>query len=125
MRFLILVFAMVMGVSTATAAEFSGVKSDVINNEGKTIGTFTLAGTNRGIVGRLELTAGALKPGWHAVHFHAVGDCSDTAKFENAKDHINWRHREHGLLNRKGAESGDLPNVFALADGSVHAEISS
>ena len=125
MRFLIPVFAVVLAAGPVTAAEFSGMKSDVINNEGKTIGTFTLAGTNRGIVGRLELTAGALKPGWHAIHFHSVGDCSDTAKFENAKDHINLRHRQHGLLNRKGTESGDLPNVFALADGSVHAEISS
>ncbi len=124
-RFPILSIAVILSVCTATAAEPSGMKSDVINNDGKTIGAFTLWGTNRGVVGRLELMAGALKPGWHAIHFHAVGDCSDTAKFENAKGHINLRHREHGLLNPKGPDSGDLPNVFALSDGSANAEVSS
>jgi Cu-Zn family superoxide dismutase len=98
---------------------------DVINNEGKTIGTFTLNGTERGVVGRLDLAAGALTPGWHALHFHAVADCSDTGNFETAKEHVNLDGREHGLLNPKGPDNGDLPNIFAAADGSSRAEVSS
>ena len=31
----------------------------------------------------------------------------------------------HGLLNPDGPDEGDLPNVFANADGSVNAEVSS
>ena len=125
LRFLLAVLATALAITAAPAAEPLQVKADVINNEGKTIGTLTVRGSNRAVVGRLELTAGALKPGWHAIHFHSIGDCTDTAKFEHAKDHINLRKREQGLLNRRGPDNGDLPNILAAADGSVTVEFSS
>jgi Cu-Zn family superoxide dismutase len=125
LRIPLILLATALAIATAHAAGSVEVKSDVINNEGKTIGTFLLRGTNRGVVGRLELAGGAVKPGWHGIHFHSVGDCSDTAKFEHSMGHVNLRNREHGLLNPKGPDNGDLPNVFAAADGSVNAEVSS
>ncbi len=57
------------------------------------------------------------------MHLHAVGDCSDPAKFAAAKAHINHSAAKHGLLNASGPEDGDLPNLFAATDGSASAEI--
>ena len=73
----------------------------------------------------IKIEASGLTPGWHGIHFHAVGDCSDTAKFEKSKAHVNHDQSKHGLLNPEGPDEGDLPNVFANADGSVNAEVSS
>jgi Cu-Zn family superoxide dismutase len=62
-----------------------------------------------GVLLRLQLTG--LTPGWHGVHFHAKGDCSDAA-INNAGSHINHATRKaHGLLNVDGPDFGDLPNV--------------
>jgi Cu-Zn family superoxide dismutase len=59
------------------------------------------------------------------LHFHAVGDCSDPGKYEVSKGHVNHTGAKHGLLNAEGPDAGDLPNVFAAADGSANAEVSS
>lgn len=101
------------------------VKADIINNEGKTIGTATATGTDRATIVRLALLPGALPPGWHGTHFHQVGNCSDTAKFMDSKGHVNHHDKAHGLLNPNGPDQGDLPNIYAIADGSVTAEVSS
>ena len=50
----------------------------------------------------MTLKAGSLTLGWHGVHLHAVGDCSDAEKFLNAKAHINHDSKKHGLLNAEG-----------------------
>ncbi|CAN5243750.1 N/A [soil metagenome] len=63
--------------------------------------------------------------GWHAVHLHAVGTCEGTA-FTSAGGHVNHMDhpRPHGLLNDDGGpDLGDLQNVYAAADGSVHADV--
>lgn len=84
-------------------------------------GKLTLREGPRGVVLRVELSG--LTPGWHAMHFHAVGDCSD-AKFDKAGGHINHAaaKRPHGLLNPAGPDFGDLPNIHVGADGSAAAE---
>ncbi|MFZ4532612.1 MAG: superoxide dismutase family protein [Alsobacter sp.] len=99
------------------------LETPVIDTKGAPIGRLVLRGSSVGIVIRLQLQAGALAPGWHGVHLHAVGDCSDTEKFMNSKAHLNHWNRKHGLLNDEGPDNGDLPNVFAAADGSVNAEL--
>jgi Cu-Zn family superoxide dismutase len=99
------------------------VEVPVTGNAGKHVGTAQLRGGATGVVIRITLQPGAVTPGWHGIHLHAVGDCSDTAKFEKAKAHVNHGGRKHGLLNAEGPDDGDLPNVFAAADGSVNAEV--
>lgn len=101
------------------------VKSELIGNDGKPAGTAVVTGTERVTIVRLVLAPGALEPGWHGIHFHAVGDCSDTEKFLASKAHVNHGGKAHGLLNPDGPDQGDLPNIFAVADGSVTAEVSS
>jgi Cu-Zn family superoxide dismutase len=99
-------------------------QAQVIDNAGKIIGRVTLRGGESSLVMRIELQPGALTPGWHGVHFHSVADCSDMAKFQNSKGHVNHDDSKHGLLNPEGPDEGDLPNIFAASDGSVNAEVS-
>lgn len=101
------------------------VKADLLNNAGKTIGTATATGTDKVTIVRIVLEPGALSPGWHGIHFHAVADCSDTDKFLASKAHVNHGGKAHGLLNPNGPDDGDLPNIFVIADGSVSAEVTS
>ncbi|MFG1287944.1 superoxide dismutase family protein [Xanthobacter versatilis] len=101
------------------------VKADLVGNSGKPIGSATATGTDRVTIVRLVLQPGAIPAGWHGIHFHAVADCSDTEKFLASKAHVNHGGKAHGLLNPNGPDDGDLPNIFAVADGSVSAEVTS
>ena len=107
----------------ATAQAQEKLDANVIDNKGASIGSIALRGSAAGVVLRVTLKAGSLTPGWHGVHLHAVADCSDAEKFLNAKAHINHDNKKHGLLNAEGPDNGDIPNVFAAADGSVNAEL--
>ncbi|UHC15882.1 superoxide dismutase family protein [Methylobacterium currus] len=97
----------------------------IVNNKGETIGKIALRDGANTLVMRLTIQAGGLPPGWHGIHFHAVGSCADTDKFQESKAHVNHDNAKHGLLNPEGPDEGDLPNVYANADGSVNAEVSS
>ena len=88
---------------------------------GNRVGRAVLTQGPTGLLIRIEATG--LTPGWHGVHIHATGQCE--APFTSAGGHIN--HAEtaapHGLLNGEGPDDGDLPNVFADAQGRVNAEV--
>ena len=94
------------------------------NAKGDPIGKLTIRDGANTLVMRIAIQAGGLPPGWHGLHFHAVGDCTDP-KFMNAKAHVNHDQSKHGLLNPDGPDEGDLPNVYAAADGSANAEVTS
>ncbi|MEO1251772.1 MAG: superoxide dismutase family protein [Pseudomonadota bacterium] len=75
-----------------------------------------------GVLIRVDLMS--LAEGWHAIHLHQVGDCSDPAAgFMASGGHIDPDERAHGLLNPDGPERADLPNIYAGADGRATAEI--
>lgn len=95
--------------------------ADIIDNAGKSIGTAELHKAPSGVLLRLEVSG--LTPGWHGLHFHAVGDCSDHDKFMASKGHVAHDGKPHGLLNPAGTHAGDLPNLYAPADGSARAEM--
>ena len=109
----------------ATAREVETIRATFISNAGTEIGSASVRGGAHGVVVRIELMPGSLTPGWHGLHFHAVGDCSDRDKFLNAKAHVNHNGAPHGLLNPGGPEAGDLPNLWVMQDGSARAEIAS
>lgn len=117
--------SLIAGQLSASAQQVPSMRLPVVANSGTQIGTATLRGGSKGIVVRLEINRGGLAPGWHGLHFHAVGNCSDTDKFMNAKAHVNHGGAPHGLLNEHGPEEGDLPNLWVTEDGSARAEISS
>ncbi|WDI31263.1 superoxide dismutase family protein [Hyphococcus flavus] len=72
----------------------------------------------------IRVSVSGLTQGWHAIHLHQVADCSDGAEgFKASGGHINPDNAEHGLLNPKGYEAADMPNIYAGADGSATAEV--
>ena len=106
---------------SAVPETFEGTIRDA---KGDAIGKMTIRDGANALVMRVSIQPGGLPPGWHGMHFHAVGDCSD-AKFLNAKAHLNHDQSKHGLLNPDGPDEGDLPNLYVAQDGSANAEVTS
>jgi superoxide dismutase, Cu-Zn family len=116
----IILFSVGLLTGAASAQERS---AEVLGNKGEKIGSINVKQGPHGVVLRVMLDAGALTPGWHGVHIHEVGDCSDHEKFMHSKGHVNPGGVEHGFLNPKGPHPSDLPNIFAFSDGSSQAEM--
>lgn len=138
MRFRLLVLTTFCGLALAACGKkeepadaappslFSGGESQaaapVIDPKGVAIGSVELKESAGGVLVRLQVSG--LTPGWHGVHFHQVGDCSDRAAgFKLSGAHINHENVQHGILNPEGSETGDLPNIFAGKDGVATAEL--
>ena len=115
--------------STADAAQMHNERAPVgapgqavlVNAAGANIGRVDLRQGSTGLVIKVE--ASGLTPGWHGIHIHATGQCD--APFTSSGAHINHGEPKapHGLLNAAGPDDGDLPNVYAGADGKVNAEL--
>lgn len=117
---------MIAALGLAGPAIAQGVQTfegQVVGAKGEPIGKVAIRGGKEATVVRITINAGGLTPGWHGVHFHEVGDCSDAGKFQLSKGHVNHDDDKHGLLNPDGPDDGDLPNIFANADGSANAEV--
>lgn len=97
----------------------------IVAADGRAIGQATFTEATNGVLIRLEFSERSLPPGWHGVHLHGRGDCSDfAAGFEGAGSHVHTGGREtHGLRNEDGPDAGDLPNIFAAPAGPYGAEI--
>ena len=52
---------------------------------------------------------------------HETGKCEPP--FKTAGGHFNPGKKDHGALLATGAHAGDLPNVFAAADGTLKFEL--
>ncbi len=75
-----------------------------------------------GVLMRVDLNG--LSQGWHGIHLHNIGDCSDGGDgFKASGGHVDPENHEHGLLNTNGPERADIPNIYAGADGRATAEI--
>ncbi len=91
------------------------------DGKGADIGTVTITDAPMGVLVRVE--ASGLTPGWHGIHFHEKGDCSDAA-FKMSGGHVHTMTPSvHGLLNPKATDQGDLPNIYAGADGKAMADL--
>lgn len=101
-----------------------GASAKFINRKAGDAGHAVLieAPNGRGLLIRVDIAG--LAPGWHGMHLHQVGDCSDHEEgFMASGGHINPDGREHGLLNPNGPDRADIPNIYAGADGRATAEI--
>lgn len=96
--------------------------ASLIGAEGTEIGTANFIDGPNGEMIRVEITPGGLTPGWHGLHLHAVGTCEDVGTFTASGGHQGKMEGGHGLFNPKGPEAGDLPNIWAAADGSAGYE---
>lgn len=99
------------------------LESPLLDIMGKDIGKVQFTPAPTGVLIRVLVNAGGLTPGWHGAHMHMTGDCSDTAKFAHAGDHIKKGGGYHGLLYPHGPEAGDLPNLSVAGDGSAAVEM--
>ncbi len=97
-------------------------KASIIGAEGTEIGTANFLDGPNGEVIRVELSAGSLTPGWHGIHLHGTGTCEDVGVFKASGGHHGKVEGAHGLLNPKGPEAGDLPNIWVAEDGSAGYE---
>lgn len=95
---------------------------EIVGVDGAVIGSLNILDGPNGLLLEATINPGGLAPGWHGLHLHQVGDCSDTGTFKLSGGHVGKVERGHGLLNPAGPEGGDLPNIWAAADGSAGYE---
>ena len=108
--------AAAIAMPTASAADMAG--ADIVGTDGAVIGFVHFEQTPTGVL--MYVNVSGLPPGGHGIHLHAVGSC--TPNFKAATGHINPGKVKHGLRNPEGPDNGDLPNLYAAADGSARAE---
>ena len=94
----------------------------MIAPDGSTVGSVSFQQGVTGVLINIDVIG--LVPGPHGIHLHEVGAC--TPDFKAAGGHINPGEGVHGLLNAERSEvsqdDGDLPNLYAAADGTARAE---
>lgn len=107
------------------AAEATGTGSPVtatahlVGTDGQSLGTVVLIEGPNGVLVQADVIG--LSPGGHGFHIHAVGACEPD--FGAAGDHFNPEGIGHGFMEEGGWHAGDLPNIFAAADGTARADI--
>src|SRR5690242_16123830 len=115
------VFVAGLTFSAAVLLPALAATGDLKGPDGAAHGTVAVTAAPKGVLLRVE--AKGLKPGWHGIHFHEKGACSDP-KFTSAGAHVHAANPVvHGLLNPQANDAGDLPNIYAGADGSATAEL--
>ncbi len=119
MKFAAIAFTAMAAIAAAPVSSAADMAAaDIINTDGAAIGKATFEQTPTGVL--MSVDVAGLPPGGHGIHLHAVGSC--TPNFKAATGHINPGKVKHGLRNPEGPDNGDLPNLYAAADGSARAE---
>ena len=111
----------IVSLSAQAASHGDGAKATMINKEGAEIGFARLTQAPTGVL--IHIKVSGLKPGKHGLHLHSLGVCEPGAGFKTAKGHVGKVKGAHGLMNPKGPEPGDLPNLFVGADGVGETEV--
>lgn len=121
--FLVLGFEWLRGGSDYEPPVGVAAEAALVSPDGGDIGTVSLTQGPVGVIVAVEVRE--LTPGGHAVSINAVGACEPD--FEAAGDHFD--PGEGGFLHdtwKKGGSvgphGGDLPNLYAHADGTARAD---
>ncbi len=114
-------FSLVLAAAVSSAALAAPApKAFQFEGPGGNIGSVVVVEGPAGVM--LSVNVAGLKPGWHGMHLHEHGDCSDG--FKAAGGHMNHGGKHaHGLLAAGGPETGDLPNIYVADDGAAHAQV--
>ena len=128
---LLLVASMLLlATSGATSQEDAGTEetgtvspvtatAHLVGADGRSLGTVVLIEGPNGVL--VQANVYGLSPGGHGFHIHGVGACEPD--FGAAGDHFNPEGIGHGFMEEGGWHAGDLPNIFAAADGTARADI--
>lgn len=108
--------ALTVPAGAQEAASAARATAEVIDLEGKSLGTLELAPMRGGVHITGELLG--LPGGDHGIHIHTTGDCDAAGKFESAGPHFNPTDHKHGSENPEGPHAGDLPNIPVLPEGA-------
>jgi superoxide dismutase, Cu-Zn family len=107
-------------VANGAEAVGEGSAHEIVDSQGKTIGTVATHQETGGV--KLTVEVSGLPAGQHGIHIHEVGKC-DPPKFESAGAHWNWASKKHGHQNPAGYHAGDLGNITVADDGKGKAEM--
>ncbi len=110
--------ALAIAIAPGPSIGADSARAEIVNPVGAVIGAATFEQTPTGVLMHVEVRD--LPPGAHGIHLHATGSCSPS--FKSATGHINPEKVAHGLRNPEGPDNGDLPNLYAAADGTAQAE---
>jgi superoxide dismutase, Cu-Zn family len=115
------VFAIAAALLLSTQAwAGAAATAKMIDLSGKEIGRANFKAATHGVL--IELEVHGLSPGAHAVMLHSTASCDPAKQFASAGSGLSFDPaRQHGYFAKGGARSGDLPNQFAAADGTLHA----
>ena len=87
--------------------------------DGTDMGTVTIEQGPHGLIIQAEVHG--LSEGGHGFHIHAIGSCEPD--FTAAGGHLDLEGQSHGARTGEGSHTGDLPNIFAGADGVARADV--
>ena len=107
-----------VAASGAAAQSSPTARAEMIDLEGRAVGTATFTQMPQGVVIRIDLEG--LPGGWHAIHIHENASCEPP--FSSAGGHFNPGDEQHGY-DADGTHAGDLPNIHVLEDGSAQVEL--
>lgn len=115
---LLAALGLLAGAAGAMAAE--PLQATFVGPDGAEVGTATLTPVPAGVLVAVDLQGVAA--GTHGFHFHETGACEGPT-FETAGSHFAPGGHDHGLLAETGPHEGDMPNLFAAADGRLQGEV--
>lgn len=87
--------------------------------DGAELGTVTIEQGPQGLIIAADMRG--LSPGGHGFHIHETGSCEPD--FAAAGDHFNPTGASHGARHGPDRHAGDLPNLYAAADGTARADV--
>jgi Cu-Zn family superoxide dismutase len=98
------------------------VTVNIINAQGRSVGTAVLSEWPRGV--KIKLDIKNLPPGGHLMHIHEFAKC-EPPDFKSAGAHFNPTGASHGEHGPTGLPAGDIPNfVLTVAeDGTAHTSV--
>ena len=123
---LVLIPAVTLTLACGQDAEITEAEPDVgasataeiMDQAGRPMGMVALTQGPQGVLVSADLHG--LPPGGHGFHIHAVGSCSPD--FSAAGGHFGPGTESHGFLHSTDKHAGDLPNIYAGADGAARAD---
>ena len=121
MRYLVAIGAAVLLLAATAVSNASAetATAELVNANGKNVGTATLTETPSGVLIKVELRD--MPPGAHAFHIHEAGKC-DPPSFKSAGGHFNPTGRKHGIMSMEGKHAGDMPNIHVNKAGRAAFE---